>query len=143
MVDPDMLESRISEGFTEGLDEQQERRKVSRMTLRSLTKETMGWNCHLPTWGGRQEQQVFREDQSLGCDTLEMAIRCPCEGLVRSGMYSSQVQDGVQAADHFESHRGWMAYLEKRNGMRSTRDVDREEKRPEGSGVPHGLRSRR
>ena len=44
MVDPDMLESRISEGFTEGLDEQQERRKVSRMTLRSLTEETMGWN---------------------------------------------------------------------------------------------------
>lgn len=36
-----------------------------------------------------------------------------------------------------------MAYLEKRNEMRSTRDVDREEKRPEASGVPHGLRSRR
>ena len=79
----------------------------------------------------------------MGCDTLEMAIRCPCEGLVRSGRYSSQVQDGVQAADHFERHRVWMAYLEKRNGMRSTRDVDREEKRPEGSGVSHGLRSRR
>lgn len=80
-------------GFTEGLDEQQERRKVSRMTLRSLAEETMGWNCHLPTWGSWQEQQVFRKDQSLGCDTLEMAIRYPREGLVRSGIYSSQVQD--------------------------------------------------
>ena len=61
-------------GFTEGLDEQQERRKLPRMTLRPLAEETMGWNCHLPTWGSWQKQQVFREDQSLGCDALEMYI---------------------------------------------------------------------
>ena len=81
-------------GFAEGLNERQGRREVSRMTLRSLAEETMGWKCHLPTWGSWQEHQVFREDQSLGCDTLETAIRCPHEGLVRSGIYSSQVQDG-------------------------------------------------
>lgn len=63
----------------------------------------MGWKCHLPTWGSRAAG--LQGGQSLGCDTLEMAIGCHVR--VWSGVEYTRVKFKmeVQAIDQFESHR--------------------------------------